>query len=73
MYRLYNKGMHAKAYHKFTTAIKHLGFKDEKIVFKLNEDEFYRARINDGNIDFKRHDMIPLFLIAVLTVNWFKN
>ena len=64
MYRLYNKGMHAKAYQKFTTAIKHLNFKDEKLVVEFTEKEFYRARINRKNADFKPNEMmhIPLNL-----------
>ena len=64
MYRLYNKGMHAKAYQKFTTAIRHLNFKDEKLVTELTEKEIYRARINRENYDFKPKEMmhIPLNL-----------
>lgn len=64
MYQFYNMGMHAKAYQKFKTAIKHLGFKDEKLVKELDETVFYRARVNVSNDDYKVADMmhIPLNL-----------
>ena len=62
LYKFYNKGMHAEAYAHFKKAMEHLSFQKTKLFFKLEENEFYRARVNDGNVDFKQKEMmhIPL-------------
>lgn len=57
MYNKYFLGYHSQSYQYFVDALDALITEDKLLISKLEETNFYRARYNDGNKDYKDNEM----------------